>query len=73
MNTANLDLPTGSALEREIENIEAQSYDERVRNTIAERLAIARNPLTTFVSHDDAFAFSQARLLAKLADKTDAT
>ena len=72
MNTARLDLPTGTALTREIENIEAQSHDERIRKTIAERMAIARDPYTTFITHDDAFSISQARLLAKLSGKTDA-
>jgi hypothetical protein len=72
MNTATLDLPTGAVLEREIEHIEAQSHDEIIRKTIAERMAIARDPQTVFVAHDDVFAASKARLLAKLAGKTNA-
>ncbi len=72
MNTATLDLPTGAALEREIENIEAQSHDELIRKTITERMAIARNPHTVFIAHDDVFAASKARLLAKLTGKTNA-
>ena len=73
MKTATLDLPTGAALEREIENIEAQSHDARVRKTIAERMAIARDPATVFVPHDDVFPASKARLLAKLTDKANAS
>lgn len=73
MNTATLNLPTGAALEREIESIEAQSHDEMIRKTITERMAIARDPQTVFVAHDDAFAASKGRLLAKLTGKTDAS
>ena len=73
MKTATLDLPTGVALEREIENIEAKSHDARVRKTIAERMAIARDPATVFVPHDDVFSASKARLLAKLTDKANAS
>jgi hypothetical protein len=77
MNTATLALPTGAALEREIENIEAQSqsqsHDERIRKTIAERIAIANNPATVFVPHDDVFSASKARLLAKLSGKAIAS
>ena len=72
MNSAILDLPTGAALEREIENIEAQAHDEGIRKTIAERIAIARDPQTTFVAHEEVFATSKARLLAKLRGKADA-
>lgn len=72
MKTAALDLPTGAALEREIENIEAKSHDARVRKTIAERMAIARDPATVFVPHGDVFSASKARLLAKLTDKANA-
>jgi len=72
MNTATLDLPTGTALEREIENIEAQSHDEFIRKTIAERMAIARDPRTVFIPHDEVFAASSARLLARLSGKANA-
>ncbi len=73
MKTATLDLPSGTALEREIENIEAQSHDERVRKTIAERMAIASDSATVFVPHDEVFSASKARLLAKLTDKANAS
>jgi len=56
MNTAALALPTGAALEREIENIEAQTHDQLIRKTITERMAIARDPQTVFVPHDDVFS-----------------
>lgn len=72
MNPATLNLPTGAALEREIESIEAQSHDERIRKTIAERMAIARDPQTVFVPHDDVFSASKTRLLAKLTGKANA-
>ena len=73
MNTATtLDLPTGAALEREIESIEAQSHDEHIRKAIAERMAIARDPQTIFIPHDDVFSASKARLLAKLSGKANA-
>ena len=71
MNTATLDLPTGTALEREIENIGAQSHGERIRKTIAERIAIANDPATIFVPHDDVFSASRVRLLAKLTGKAN--
>ena len=73
MKTVTLDLPTGTALEREIENIEAQSHDERVSKTIAERMAIARDSATVFVPHNEVFSASKARLLAKLTDKANAS
>jgi len=69
MNSVILNLPTGAALEREIENIEAQVHDECIRKTIAERKAIARDPQTTFVAHEEVFAASKARLLARLRGK----
>eukprot|EP01042_Synura_sphagnicola_P001841 gene1841-2164_t len=69
MTTATLDLPTGIALERAIESIEAQTHDEQIRKTITERMAIANDPRTTFVTHKEAFAASKARLFNKLAGK----
>ncbi len=72
MNTATLDLPTGTALEREIESIEAHSHDELIRKTITERIATARDPQAVFVPHDEVFSASKARLLTKLTGKADA-
>jgi hypothetical protein len=67
MTTTTLPIPSGIDLEREIEAIEVQSHDAEIRKTIAERVEIANNAQTKFVSHKEAFAASQARLLAKLA------
>ena len=72
MNPVTLELPTGAALEREIERIEAQIHDERIRRTIIERVAIASAPQTTFIPHEDVFAMSRARLMAKLSRQGDA-
>ena len=72
MSTTTLELPTGEALEREIESIEASAHDERIRRTIADRVAIANDPKTAFVPHDEVFAGSRARLMAKLTSKGNA-
>jgi hypothetical protein len=72
MNSATLELPTGEALEREIENIEARTRDERIRQTIIERVAIANDPKTAFISHEEVFAASSARLMARLTSKGNA-
>ncbi|WP_133166894.1 hypothetical protein [Solimicrobium silvestre] len=72
MNTATLNIPTGAALEREIDNAEAQLHDELIRKTISERMAIANDQQTVFVTHENAFTASQARLLSKLAGNFNA-
>lgn len=52
------------------EEVEAAALNrvvaERIRETIRERMALARAPGTTFVTNEDAFLCSQKRLLAKL-------
>ena len=72
MNTATLELPTGAALEREIEEVEARTHDERISRIIAERIAIANAPKTVFVPHAEVFAESRARLMAKLTNQGNA-
>lgn len=72
MNPATLELPTGIALEREIENIEACMHDERIRQTIIRRVAIANNPKTTFIPHDEVFSASRERLMARLTSEGNA-
>jgi hypothetical protein len=71
MNIGTLELPTGAALEREIEEIEVRSHDEFIRKIIAERMEIARNPKTVFISNEDAFSASHTRLIAKLTRQTN--
>jgi hypothetical protein len=72
MNTATIELPTGAELQREIEDIEARKDGERIRQTIADRVAIANSSVAAFVRHDEVFATSRARLMAKLTGKADA-
>ena len=71
MDIATLDLPAGKKLECEIENIEAQSHDAAIRRVIAQRIAIADDSATTFVSHDDVVSTSRAHLLALLNGRVD--
>lgn len=40
--------------------------DGRISQIIKQRVEIANHPSTVFVSHEDVFAASQARLLVKL-------
>lgn len=67
-----IDLPGGAELEHEIDAIEAQGHDAVVRATITKRLKIADIKLVSLRSHDDVFAASKARLMARLAGNGDA-
>ncbi len=67
MTEATIELPTGEDLQRQIEEIEAYTDDQRVRRTIATRVAVANDPVTAFVPHEEVFAESRARLMARLA------
>jgi hypothetical protein len=60
---------TDEELEREIARIDALAQDERIRQTIIERIAIADDPATVFVPNDEVVAESRARLMAKLTSK----
>lgn len=60
---------TGEALEREIARIDALAQNERIHQTIVERIAIANDPATVFVPNDEVAAESRARLMAKLTSK----
>lgn len=60
------ELPGGAALEREIAEIEARAHDEMVRRTLLARAAMANDPKTVFIPHEEVFAKSRARLMAKL-------
>lgn len=65
MDTLLPDLPSGAALEREIAQIEARTHDDRIRITILDRVAMTNDPASVFISNDDVFAKSRARLMAK--------
>ena len=67
MDTTFPELPSGEALEREIAEIEARTHDEMVRRTLLERVALANDPKTVLIPHEEVFAKSRARLMAKLA------
>ncbi|MES2115091.1 MAG: hypothetical protein V4578_08075 [Pseudomonadota bacterium] len=67
MTTAAIELPAGEELRRQIEEIEMHAIDKRVRQTIAARVVIANDPATAFVPHEEVFAESRARLMARLA------
>lgn len=67
--TKAIELPTGAALERAIAEIESNTHDEQVRQTIIERQKIADEPITAFVPHDKVFSSSHERLMKKLAGK----
>jgi hypothetical protein len=69
--TTAIELPTGAALERAIAEIESDTHDEQIRQTIIERLKIADEPKITFVSHDKVFSSSRERLMKKLAGKNN--
>ncbi len=71
MNTALLNLPTGAALEREINEIEAYTHDERIRQTMTERIAIANDPNTVLIPHTEVFAQSRIRLMAGLTKSNE--
>ena len=74
MNTSTLEIPTGEALEREIAGIEASAHDQRISRIIAERVVLANDPNAVFISNEEVFAKSRARLMAKLTgDLTDQT
>lgn len=64
-----IELPTGAALERAIAEIESDTHDEQIRQTITGRLKIADEPKTAFVPHDRAFSSSRERLMKKLRGK----
>ncbi len=72
MTKATIELPIGEELQRQIQEVEAYANDKRVRQTIATRVIIANDPATVFVPHEDVFAESRARLLARLAGKANA-
>ncbi len=72
METALFTLPTGTALEREIEAIETAAHDEQVRKTIAERIAEADAPGAVFIAHEEVFAASRAKLMAMLRQQDNA-
>lgn len=67
MTEATIELPTGEDLQRQIEEIEAYTDDQRVRQTIAARVVIANDPATVFLPHEEVFAESRARLMIRLA------
>ena len=67
MDTTFPELPSGEALEREIAEIEARTHDERIRRTLLERVALANDPKTVLIPHEEVFAKSRARLMGKLA------
>ncbi|MES2049918.1 MAG: hypothetical protein V4447_16070 [Pseudomonadota bacterium] len=74
MNTSALEIPTGLALECEIASIEASAHDQRIGRIIARRVALAVNPKTVFISNEQVFSKSRARLMAKFTgDLTDQT
>jgi hypothetical protein len=67
MKRATVELPIGAELQRQIEEIEARTTDERIRQKIAARVALANGHAAVFASHDEVFAESRARLMARLA------
>lgn len=67
-----VDLPIGAQLEHEIDAIEAQEHDAIVGASIAKRVKIADAKSAPLQSHEDVFAASKARLMARLAGNTDA-
>jgi hypothetical protein len=72
MASTAIDLPVGSQLEHEIDAIEAQDHNEVVRATVVKRLKLADAKAGSLESHEDVFAASKARLMARLAGNTDA-
>ncbi len=75
MKTATIELPSGEALEREIAEVAevaVGTHDERILQTIAERVAIANAPEAAFGAHDEVFAATRARLTARLTGKAKA-
>lgn len=73
MDKANLERPVGATLERETERVEISAHDDKVRQTIVERVAIADAHDTTFISREEVLASSRARRLAKLRSQTTAS
>lgn len=67
-----VDLPVGAQLEHEIDAIEAQEHDAVVGATIVERVKIADAKSAPLQSHEEVFAASKARLMARLAGNADA-
>ena len=67
-----VDLPAGAQLEHEIDVIETQDHDAVVGATIAKRVKIADAKSVPLQSHNDVFAASKARLMARLSGSTDA-
>lgn len=65
MNPAIFELPTGAALEHEIDAIELSIHDEHIRQIIAQRVVIAEIGNATFVPHDEVFKVSRGRLCAR--------
>jgi hypothetical protein len=71
MDTTFPELPSGEVLEREIAEIEARTHDEMIRRTLLDRIAIANDPQTVFIPHEEVFAKSRTRLMAKLAAQSN--
>ena len=67
-----VELPSGEQLQREIDAIEAEDHDAVVKATIEKRVKIADAKSAPLQSHDEVFATSKARLMARLSGKTDA-
>lgn len=72
MGSTAVQLPTGAALEQEIDAIEAHDYDAAISKVIVERVKIADARLTPLQHHGAAFTASRARLMARLAGDADA-
>jgi hypothetical protein len=72
MATTVVDLPGGAQLEHEIDKIEAQDHDAVVSATVARRVKIADAKSASLQAHEDVFAASKARLMARLAGSADA-
>ena len=66
-----VDLPFGAQLEHEIDVIEAQDHDRVVSATIVKRVKIADAKAAPLQSHEDVFAASKARLMARLSGNAD--
>lgn len=67
MSDTSIEVPTGDALERQIASVEERAHYELKRDKIAQRVAIASDPATVFVPHEDVFTESRAHLLKRLA------
>jgi hypothetical protein len=67
-----VDLPAGAQLQSEIDVIEVQHHDAVVSATIVKRVKIADAKTSSLQSHEDVFAASKARLMARLSGSADA-